>query len=42
MLKIKNATVFGYYVNEPKSYGVLGFDEYKKLLQLRKNHMTKE
>ncbi len=25
--KSKNATVFGYYVNDPNRYGVLGFDE---------------
>jgi len=30
----KNATVFGYYVNDPKRYGVLGFDETKKITSI--------
>ena len=30
----KNATVFGYYVNDPNRYGVLGFDETKKITSI--------
>ncbi len=30
----KNATIFGYYVNDPKRYGVLGFDETKKITSI--------
>jgi glucose-1-phosphate thymidylyltransferase len=30
----KNATVFGYYVNDPKRYGVLGLDENKKITSI--------
>ena len=30
----KNATVFGYYVNDPTRYGVLGFDESKKITSI--------
>jgi glucose-1-phosphate thymidylyltransferase len=30
----KKATVFGYYVNDPNRYGVLGFDEYKKITSI--------
>ena len=30
----KNATVFGYYVNDPNRYGVLGFDEAKKITSI--------
>ena len=30
----KNATVFGYYVNDPNRYGVLGFDEAKKVTSI--------
>jgi glucose-1-phosphate thymidylyltransferase len=30
----KNATVFGYYVNDPKRYGVLGLDENKKIISI--------
>ena len=29
--KSKKATVFGYYVNNPGRYGVLGFDDYKNI-----------
>lgn len=32
--KFKNATVFGYYVNEPQRYGVLCFDENKKITSI--------
>ena len=32
--KSKNATVFGYYVNDPNRYGVLGFDETKKITSI--------
>ena len=30
----KKATVFGYYVNDPNRYGVLGFDESKKITSI--------
>ena len=30
----KNATVFGYYVNDPNRYGVLGFDETSKITSI--------
>ena len=30
----KNATVFGYHVNDPNRYGVLGFDETKKITSI--------
>jgi glucose-1-phosphate thymidylyltransferase len=30
----KKATVFGYYVNDPYRYGVLGFDETKKITSI--------
>ena len=30
----KNATVFGYYVNDPQRYGVLGFDETKQIASI--------
>jgi glucose-1-phosphate thymidylyltransferase len=30
----KKATVFGYYVNNPNRYGVLGFDEIKKITSI--------
>ena len=30
----KNATVFGYYVNDPERYGVLGLDETKKITSI--------
>lgn len=30
----KGATVFGYYVNDPERYGVVGFDENKKVVSL--------
>jgi glucose-1-phosphate thymidylyltransferase len=30
----KKATVFGYYVNNPNRYGVLGFDESKKITSI--------
>ncbi len=30
----KNATVFGYYVNDPNRYGVLGFDETNKVISI--------
>ena len=30
----KKATVFGYYVNDPNRYGVLGFDETKKITSI--------
>jgi len=30
----KNATIFGYYVNDPNRYGVLGFDEAKKITSI--------
>ena len=30
----KNATVFGYYVNDPNRYGVLGFDENRKITSI--------
>ena len=30
----KNAIVFGYYVNDPKRYGVLGLDENKKITSI--------
>ena len=32
--KSKKATIFGYYVNEPKRYGVLGFDGNKKVISI--------
>jgi len=32
--KSKNATVFGYYVNHPNRYGVLGFDETNKITSI--------
>ena len=30
----KKATVFGYYVKDPNRYGVLGFDENKKIISI--------
>jgi len=30
----KNATVFGYYVDDPNRYGVLGFDENRKITSI--------
>ena len=30
----KKATVFGYYVNDPNRYGVIGFDESKKITSI--------
>ncbi len=30
----KKATIFGYYVNDPKRYGVLGFDESRKIVSI--------
>ena len=30
----KKATIFGYYVNDPNRYGVLGFDESKKITSI--------
>ena len=30
----KKATIFGYYVNDPNRYGVLGFDETKKITSI--------
>ena len=30
----KKATVFGYYVNDPNRYGVLGFDEARKITSI--------
>ena len=30
----KNATVFGYYVNDPNRYGVLNFDETNKIISI--------
>jgi len=32
--KSKNATVFGYYVNDPERYGVLGFNESMKITSI--------
>ena len=32
--KSKNAAVFGYYVNDPNRYGVLGFDKTKKITSI--------
>ncbi|MAW08518.1 MAG: glucose-1-phosphate thymidylyltransferase [Halobacteriovoraceae bacterium] len=32
--KTNNATVFGYYVNNPNRYGVLGFDETNKITSI--------
>jgi glucose-1-phosphate thymidylyltransferase len=34
VIKSKNATVFGYHVNDPSRYGVLGFDETKKITSI--------
>ena len=32
--KSNKATVFGYYVNDPNRYGVLGFDETNKITSI--------
>ena len=36
----KKATLFGYYVNDPNRYGVLGFDEAKKITSIEEKPLN--
>ena len=36
----KNATIFGYYVNDPNRYGVLGFNETKKITSIEEKPLN--
>lgn len=38
--KYRKATVFGYYVNDPNRYGVLSFDETKKITSIDEKPMS--
>jgi glucose-1-phosphate thymidylyltransferase len=38
--KTKKATVFGYYVNNPERYGVLGFDKFEKVISINEKPLN--
>tara|TARA_Y100001954_G_C15814505_1_gene606787 strand:+ start:1672 stop:2547 length:876 start_codon:yes stop_codon:yes gene_type:complete len=38
--KSKKATVFGYYVNDPKRYGVLSFDDNKNVISIEEKPLS--